>query len=193
MNRLYRLLAAITLFFLLITIAALPLTPPALAHGESEIGPYVVITGWEIEPPIVGERNAIVFEITENGQPVTGLEASLKMQVSYAGRTFLGNLEPTGDPGHYRTPILPTVRGQYEVQLTGNVAGVAINGMVEPEEVLPASLLQFPEAPADNLNLADRLGGLADEIRMVQGLAIAGIILGLISLILSGIRLRRRR
>lgn len=193
MKRLHRLLAITTLLFLLLGGAVGSFTRPALAHERSEVGPYVVITGWEIEPVIVGERNAIVMEITEGGRPAIGLETGLKLQVSYGGRTFLGNLEPTGEPGHYHMPILPTVRGQYEVLLTGSVAGVDINGVIEPEEVLPASALQFPEAPPDNVTLAERLGGLADEIQTVQKLAIAGIALGLIGLVLSGMNLLRRR
>ncbi len=185
---------AAALLLLLVLIAAVFFqTPPALAHTESEVGPYIVVTGWENEPPIVGERNALVLHVTENGVPAVGLEAGLKIQVSYAGRIFLGNLEPTGEPGWYRMPILPTVRGKYDAQLTGSVAGVEINGVLEPEEVLSASTLQFPETPPDSVTLAERLSGLTDALQTVQKLAIAGIALGLIGLVLSGINLARRR
>ncbi|GAB4158934.1 MAG: hypothetical protein Fur0021_29330 [Candidatus Promineifilaceae bacterium] len=193
MTRFHHLPAAALLLFLLLTGMTFFQTPLALAHTESEVGPYIVVTGWENEPPIVGERNALVLYVTANGLPAVGLEAGLKIQVSYAGRVFLGNLEPTGEPGWYRMPILPTVRGKYEAQLTGSVAGVEINGVIEPEEVLPASVLQFPEAPPDSVTLAERLSGLTDEIKTVQTLAIAGIALGIIALVLSGVNLTRRR
>lgn len=193
MTRFHHLPAAALLLFLLLTGAAFFQTRLALAHTESEVGPYIIVTGWENEPPIVGERNALVLHVTENGLPAVGLEAGLKIQVTYAGRVFLGNLEPTGEPGWYRMPIVPTVRGQYEAQLTGSMAGVEINGMIEPEEVLSASALQFPEAPPDSVTLAERLSGLTDTLQSVQKLAIAGIALGLIGLVLSGVNLARRR
>ena len=177
-------------FALLVLLVCAGLTMPAFAHEQSEIGPFIVVTGWENEPVIVGERNALVLQITRDGAPVDGLEADLKVQVSYAGRTFIGNLEPTGESGWYRVPILPTVRGQYDVLLTGTVDGVAINGTIEPEEVLSASTLQFPEMPPDNQTLADRL---ADEIQTIQKLAIAGIAIGIIGLALSGANMARRR
>ncbi len=42
----------------------------ALAHERVELGPYVVVVGWVKEPAIVGERNALFLQITEDGEPV---------------------------------------------------------------------------------------------------------------------------
>ena len=57
----------------------------ALAHTRVEVGPYVIVIGWLQEPPIVGERNALTIEITENEQPVTDAEATLDVEVPVDG------------------------------------------------------------------------------------------------------------
>ncbi|NJN43674.1 MAG: hypothetical protein HC806_02355 [Anaerolineae bacterium] len=38
---------------------AITIPNPALAHTRVEAGPYVIIVGWQEEPVIVGERNAV--------------------------------------------------------------------------------------------------------------------------------------
>ena len=38
------------------------LARPVLAHSRAEVGPYVIVVGWENEPVIVGERNAVPAE-----------------------------------------------------------------------------------------------------------------------------------
>lgn len=46
---------------------------------------YAIVVGWLAEPPIVGERNALTIEITENELPVTGAEGTLDVEVLAAG------------------------------------------------------------------------------------------------------------
>ena len=56
----------ITAVLLLTIFLSLVVTPvPALAHARIEVGPYVIIVGWVEEPVIVGERNAILIEVTQ--------------------------------------------------------------------------------------------------------------------------------
>ncbi|MDX1523282.1 MAG: hypothetical protein R3264_16775, partial [Anaerolineae bacterium] len=94
---------------------------PVLAHARIEVGPYVIIVGWVEEPVIVGERNAILIEVSKNEEPVTGLEGTLDINILYGGRTFIGDLSPTTTPGLYHAEIFPTVRGQYTVLLSGTI------------------------------------------------------------------------
>ncbi|MEM7344070.1 MAG: hypothetical protein AAF485_07495, partial [Chloroflexota bacterium] len=89
---------AILLSFLTLIGAVLLQPEPALAHTRVEIGPYVIIVGWVEEPVIVGERNALLLEVTEGEEPIIGLESSLELEVLYAGRTFIGNVSPSGVP-----------------------------------------------------------------------------------------------
>jgi hypothetical protein len=166
---------------------------PALAHTRIEVGPYVIIVGWSNEPVIVGERNTILIEVSRAELPVEGLEASLKVQVLYAGRTFIGNLSPTPDsPGLYRVEIYPTVRGQYQVQLSGMIEETAVDEVVEPEEVLSPGVLQFPEVQPEPELLKRSVDELQAQLQTATTLAIAGIVAGGLGLGLAVFSLLRR-
>ena len=182
----------ITLLLVLVSIR------PALAHDRIEIGPYVVIVGWETEPVIVGERNALYFEFYEDGEPLTGVESNLDLAVNYAGQTFRGNLNPNPEPGVYTTDILPTARGQYQVLLSGNIEDTVVNELLEPEEVLPAAVLQFPGAPPDAMqdeldDLASQLDDLASQLQTMQLMAIGALVLALAALAVSLFTVLRNR
>jgi hypothetical protein len=164
---------------------------PVRAHSRVEVGPYAIILGWEAEPVIVGERNALIIEVFEGERPVEGLEGTLEIQVLYAGRTFLGDLTPGGAPGRYRAEIFPTVRGQYEVRLTGTVEDMAVDEVLEPEEVLSAGVLQFPENQPDPIEQQAALASLQARVQTTSTLALAGVILGLGGLGLAVFSLRR--
>jgi hypothetical protein len=124
---------------------ALALTRPAFAHERIEVGPYVIILGWQNEPPVVGERNAILIEVSEAGSPVEGVESGLNLEVLYGGQSYRSNLNPAGEAGVYTAELWPTVRGQYSVHLVGAIGDTVVDVTVEPEEVFPGSRLQFPQ------------------------------------------------
>lgn len=174
---------AVTLALMLLGV--LFLARPASAHERVEVGPYVIIVGWEREPVIVGDRNALVFEFTENGEPVENIENDIDLVVQYGGQTFRGNLNPTGQPGWYRTEILPTVRGQYEVLLSGQIGDTVLNQVVEPEEVLPAASLEFPERRPEPLALQESVEGLQAQLQTARLLAVIGIAVGVIGLVVA--------
>jgi hypothetical protein len=168
-------------------------TQSALAHERIEVGPYAIVVGWEEEPVIVGERNALVFEVTEDDSPVTGVESSLDIEILYGGRSFRTNINPTVEPGTYTADIFPTVRGQYEVRLFGSIGETAVDMTVEPEEVLSASRLQFPEAQPDPIELQNNIDELKQQLQAARTLAYVGIGVGIIAIILAAVALMRRR
>ncbi len=176
---------------LCLAVSLLVSVSPALAHDRVEVGPYVIVIGWEKEPVIVGERNAIVFEISEDEAPVEGLE--LEAQVNYAGETFSGNLSPTGAPGAYSLEILPTVRGQYQVLLSGAIGDTQVNESLEPEEVLPARTLQFPQFAPDALELQATIDDLAGQLQTARLLTIAALLITLVAIVIAVIGLLRSR
>lgn len=156
-----------------------------MAHTRVELGPYAVVVGWLQEPVIVGERNAIIVEVTENELPVTGVEATLDMEVLYAGSNFRTNINPTETPGLYTAPIYPTFRGQYQVRLFGQIDELAVDEIIEPEEVFPASRLQFPEAEPDLFTLQVKLVDLESQLQSARTLAWVGVGIGLFGLALA--------
>jgi len=156
-----------------------------LAHTRVEVGPYAIVVGWLVEPPVVGERNAVTIEIHEDDVPVTGVEATLDAEFIYGGQVFRANLNPTETPGLYTAEIFPTVRGQYTVRLFGSIGDVEIDEALEPEEVFPASRIQFPEAQPDPRQLQLQITMLEAEVQLARTLALVGLVAGVVGLLVS--------
>ena len=157
----------------------------ASAHTTVHNGPYNVEVGWLDEPPIVGQMNGIVMNLSTNdaaATPVTTSTSGLTMTVSYGGQSKVLTLQPLGEdtPGQYVAPILPSVAGLYTVDVTGTLGTTAVKVEAQPEEVLSPDTVQFPSAAAtssgNSLGLAGWLG--------VAGLviALAAVVLGILAL-----------
>jgi hypothetical protein len=171
---------------------ALLIVPSALAHTRVEVGPYAIVVGWFVEPPVVGERNAVTIEVTKDEQPVLGVDGSLDIEFLYGGRTFRANLNQTDTIGLYTAEIFPTVRGQYAVRVFGEIEEISIDEILEPEEVFPASRIQFPEPEPDMRELVQRIEFLESELQSARlasyigiGVGAAGLIIGAIGFILQ--------
>jgi hypothetical protein len=181
-------------FWLLIVMGfTLVTSQSAQAHTRIEVGPYAIVVGWAEEPPIVGERNALVIEVTEDETPVTGVEATLNAELQYAGRTFQANLNPASDAGVYTVELFPTVRGQYAVHLSGSIGDVAVDELVEPEEVFSAARIQFPETQPDPRELQAEVDDLTNQLQSARTLLYVSIGIGVLGVILAAVSLVRRR
>lgn len=157
-------------------------TQVARAHEHITIGDYEVVVGWLEEPPVAGQKNAVVLSITEQSSGA-GLAAegaaSLEVTVAYGGQNKVLALEPSGEdsPGRFTASLLPTVPGEYTIMLGGRLGNTAVDAQVHIEEVQPAETLQFPildtSAPTTGPAWSLWLSGLA----LVLGLA--GVVLGI--------------
>jgi hypothetical protein len=162
------------------------------AHTTIQVGKYQVEIGWVSEPPIVGQQNAIVVNVSSgdsNSTPPDKIDVSgLKVDVVYGGETKSLNLQPLGEdtPGQYVAPILPTRPGKYTIRLSGNLGdSTNISGEVQPEEVETADVLQFPKAPNSQSSSAD--------FGLTGWLAVIGMVCGLAGLVLAVVALRKNR
>jgi len=162
------------------------------AHTTVKVGKYQVEIGWVTEPPIVGQQNAIVVNVSSadaNGTPPDKIDVSgLKVDVAYGGETKALSLQPLGEdtPGQYVAPILPTIPGKYTIRLSGNLGdSTNITGEVQPEEVQSADVLQFPKVT----NTQTQTNGLG----LAGWLAVIGIVTGLAGLIVALAALRKTR
>lgn len=178
---------------LLACVLVLLVVPTTHAHVRVEVGPYVVVVGWLAEPPVVGERNSLTVEISEDGQPVTDAAATLNVELQYGPERFRANLQPTAVPGLYTIDIFPTVRGQYAVRLFGSLGDTAVDETVRPEEVFPASNLQFPEPMPDPRELQREVTALESELQTMRTLTYAALAVGAVSLLLAGVLFFKRR
>jgi len=158
-----------------------------LAHESVTVGDYTVEIGWVNEPPIVGQQNAIVVNVstTSDEQPVEDV-SGLTVAVSYGGQNKTLTLQPLGEdtPGQFVAPILPTVPGQYTVNLGGKLADTDVKVDVQPEEVQAADVLQFPSATS---------GQQSADLGVMNWLIYISLLIGLIALVLGVMALRKSR
>ena len=175
----------------LLTIVALLLNfQLALAHESITVGDYTLEVGWLGEPPIVGQQNAIVVNVstTSDEQPVEDV-SDLTVTVSYGGQEKTLTLQPLGEdtPGQFVAPILPTVAGQYTIKLGGTLGDTAVATQVDPEEVQPSDTLAFPSV------VRAESGQQSENLATMNWLIYISLLIGLIALILGVMALRTSR
>jgi len=123
--------------YLLTTIALLlfgSVFSVAFGHKTVNVEQYEIVVGWDIEPSIVGFRNSITFEISE----------AESENVKSGGITK--TLDINSDPrvGHYFSDIIPTRTGTIEIDLKGEINGIAVDVSVPVEDVENTAVLDFP-------------------------------------------------
>jgi len=123
--------------------------PLVYAHTTVHVEQYEIEVGWDIEPPVVGFRNAIVFEISES--PSEGLKTgvlsafkNLEATVRSGGATKVLDIDSDPRPGHYFSKIIPTKTGSIVVDLKGDINGVPVEIEVPIEDVETTAVLDFP-------------------------------------------------
>lgn len=119
---------------------------PALAHEEMVQGDVKIVGGWVNEPPLLGQFNGIELTITRvsDGQPITNAIAQLDISIKKGTPTKSLEFQPQEEPGVYAADILPTQTGQYAVVMKGTIAGQAIDGQLEIEDVEDTARFAFP-------------------------------------------------
>ena len=137
----------------------------AFAHEGVTVGDYEIEIGWVNEPPIVGQQNALVVNVsnTSSGeaQPVEDVSA-LTVTISYGGQSKTLTLQPLGEdtPGQFAAPLIPTVAGEYTVTLGGKLGDTDVSAEIHPEEVASADVLQFPSVATSQSSDAGATGWL---------------------------------
>jgi hypothetical protein len=175
----------------LIAIVALLLNfQPALAHESITVGDYTLEIGWLSEPPVVGQQNAIVVNVSKGEEEPVEDVSSLTVTISYGGEHKTITLQPLGEetPGQFIAPVLPTVPGQYTIQLGGTLADTAVDAEVEPEEVKTADTLQFPSVASEASTASTEQSA---DLGAVNWLIYLNLLIGLTALILGVMALRK--
>jgi hypothetical protein len=167
------------LFVLLVSLSS---AGPVSAHQTVTVGPYNIEIGWLNEPPVIGQVNAIVLNLTSSDgsdTPVTEPISQLTLVVSYGGQAKNLTLQPLGEdtPGQYVAPILPTVPGLYTVDLT------AIQVKVQPEEVQSADVIQFPRVET---------GENPVRFTWKEGIGIAALVIAIGALVVAILAWKKR-
>lgn len=140
---------------------------PVLAHEEVSFGDINVVAGWVDEPPLVNQLNGVLLIITQvsNGQPVNNALAQVDVTLQKGAETRPLEFQPTEEAGTYTATILPTQTGQYAVVMRGTIAGQAIDGQIEIEDVEDTARFTFPPTGA-----ATTTTGSGNNSQIPQGL-----------------------
>jgi hypothetical protein len=147
--RLFRRCAlAVTIAVALLSLVVLP----ASAHERRQVGPYVVVVGFDTEPAYLEELNAASIQVFRaDGQPLEGVDKSLKVEVSTGGSSRTFDLRPKpGRPGTYIAEFIPTRTGVYVFRLFGTLESLPVDERFESgpnrfDEVVAKTSIQFPQ------------------------------------------------
>jgi len=160
---------------------------PALAHESITVGDYTLEVGWLSEPPVVGQQNAIVVNVstTSDEKPVEDVSA-LTVTISYGGQDKTLTLQPLGEdtPGQFVAPILPTVAGEYSIIFGGMLDDTAVDAETHVEEVQTADTLQFPSVASTEQSA---------DLGAINWLIYLSLLIALIALVLGVMALRKPR
>jgi len=160
---------------------------PALAHESITVGDYTLEVGWLSEPPVVGQQNAIVVNVstTSDEKPVEDVSA-LTVTISYGGQDKTLTLQPLGEdtPGQFVAPILPTVAGEYSIIFGGMLVDTAVDAETHVEEVQTADTLQFPSVASAEQSA---------DLGAINWLIYLSLLIALIALVLGVMALRKPR
>jgi hypothetical protein len=145
---------------------------PVLAHEEAAFGDIKVVAGWVNEPPLANQLNGIVLMISQvsNGQPVNNALAQLDVTVQKGADTMPLNFQPTEEAGSYTATILPTQTGQYAIVMQGAVAGQAINGQIQIEDVEDTARFTFPPVASTDGSSSSSSSNSSSSNQIPQGL-----------------------
>jgi hypothetical protein len=169
-------------------MVGLVFTTTALAHGHVDVGDYQLVIGFRVEPAYSGEPNGLELVVTneETGEPVTGLEDSLKVEIVRGSHKQALPLRAMfGEEGAYTADVVPAEAGDYTWHIFGDIEGTPVDVSMtsSPDTFSPVhdkSEIAFP--PQDDSAQAPDLGLI---------LGIAGLVAGLAGLTVAIVALRK--
>jgi hypothetical protein len=158
---------------LVLSFLAFNLTP-TLAHEEMVIGNISIVGGWLDEPPLVNQLNSVILIITNasNGQPINNAVAQLEVTLQKGTDTRPLEFQPSEEAGTYTATVLPTQTGQYAIVMQGMIAGQAIDGQMEIEDVEDTARFTFPPSSSTTTTTIANSGnqipqGLVEQLQLV--------------------------
>jgi hypothetical protein len=175
---------------------------PALAHERRDVGKYTFVVGFLTEPALQGEPNGIDLTITDSAtqQPLEGAEKTLKASIAFGGGQpkELPVRARFRMPGKYTAHFIPTRSGTYIFTFAGEINGQAVNERFESgpgrfNDVESSTTLQFPVAEPSAGELQQQLNEARQQAATANTMAMAGLAVGVLSLLLAGYLLLTRR
>ncbi|MPZ98514.1 MAG: hypothetical protein GEU80_04090 [Dehalococcoidia bacterium] len=189
-----------------VALATFAIATVAEAHERREVAGHTFVVGFEVEPALESEPNAVSVRITQGEgdatTPVEGLEESLQVEVTHAdsGTAATYPLSPAfGDAGHYTADLIPTATGTYSFRFFGSLGGQEIDEVFESGEgtfsdVGSAQVLHFPREVAAVSELQGVVQGAQDaafdaedQASSAQTVATAALAVGALGVVVGGV------
>jgi len=141
----------------------------AYAHTSVHVEQYEIEVGWDIEPPVVGFRNVIVYEISES--PSEGVKSgiisafkNLQSTIRMGGVTKILDITSDPRPGNYFSN--PTKTGSLSIELKGEINGVLVDIEIPLEDVETTAVLDFP--PSSGSSSGQDVAALKNAMSSLQ-------------------------
>lgn len=125
---------------------------PVFAHERRKAAEkYEFVVGFLNEPAFSGAMNGLDLRVTQDNQPVEGLEKTLQASVRYSDQQESLNLTLKTryqQPGAYAGYFFPTRPGKYVFDISGTVNGDPVHEVFESGEkfhdIQDSEALQWP-------------------------------------------------
>jgi hypothetical protein len=154
-------IVGITIFvvgvFLMTFVTFMILPQISFAHISKTFGNTTIEAGWLSEPPLAGDLNNIVLQVSSGASseqtPVANALANLTLSVKSGTITKVLDFQPSPTTdGGYEGMVLPTRVGPYSLVLQGDVKGQKVDSEFKIEDVESKSIFSFPDSSIDTAN-----------------------------------------
>jgi hypothetical protein len=199
----------LSIFVVLAALAVAVAPGIALAHETRTVaGKYKFVVGFLNEPALVEQPNGIDLTVTDvnSGQPILGVEKSLKAQIIFGGESEDVTLSPRFNlPGKYTAYVIPTKTGTWKFHFTGKVNSDSIDELFTSgpgrfNDVESAQPSQFPVKETPLLDVSSQAAsaqstaaGAQTSARLALAAGVAGVAVGVIGIAVAGVALSRTR
>lgn len=166
----------LSLMCVLVLLAFSPLHPQqAFAHISKSFGNYIVEVGWNNEPALTGQINAVQVTVVkgshvDTGQPVINALANMTTSVKFGTITKQIDFLPSPTVnGQYLSSLVPTKTGTYSLVLSGTIEGQSVNTEIPLDEVGSIDTISFPQSGggsggSDNAAISAQLGTIVNQL-----------------------------
>lgn len=143
--------------FLLSFVTFIIIPQVTYAHISKTFGNTTIEAGWLTEPPLAGDLNSIVLQVSRmtSGEetPVANALANLTLSVKSGTITKVLDFQPSPTTdGGYEGMVLPTRVGPYSLVVQGDVKGQKVDNEFKIEDVESKSIFSFPDSSIDTAN-----------------------------------------
>jgi hypothetical protein len=110
----------------------------------------------------------LIVTNVSTGQPINNAVAQLEVTLQKGTESRSLEFQPAEEAGTYTATILPTQMGQYAIIMRGTIAGQAIDGQMQIEDVEDTARFNFPPSTTSGSGGGNQIPqGLVEQLQVV--------------------------